>query len=148
MYNFHEEEYSECIEEVKELIEDHYKEIALYQDKIELSPDYALYESTDALRIYTVRKERTLVGYFFVFIAKHPHYKEHLFANNDIIYIAKEHRNAHAGKGLILFAEERLKSEGVSVLNINMKTHQPFDNLMLSLGFDCVERVYGKYIGK
>jgi len=35
----------------------------------------------------------------------------------------------------------------VSVLNINTKTHKPFDSLMEYLGFNLIERVYSKYIG-
>ena len=149
--SYQEETYDESINDIKKIIDDHYEEIALYKDKIKLNPNFDFYEQADkndTIRFYTARVEDNLVGYMVTFVAKHPHYDDHIFANNDIIFLDKEYRNLSAGRGLISFAENKLKEEGVSVFNINTKVHQPFDNLMLSLGYDCVDRIYGKYIGE
>jgi GNAT superfamily N-acetyltransferase len=89
-----------------------------------------------------------LVGYFVVVVSSGLHYKDHLFAYNDIIYLSPEYRKGFTGVRLIRFAEGCLKSDGVSVLTINTKVHQPFDRLMDFLKFKNVERVYSKYLGE
>jgi len=76
------------------------------------------------------------------------HYKDHLFATNDVIFLHKSHRGSSVGKKLVEFAQGYLKEDGVSVLTINTKVHQPFDGLMEHMGFNLSERVYSKYIGE
>ena len=75
--------------EIEPLLEEHWKEIALNKDKIKLNPDWRAYadlDSINALRIYTARKDGKLMGYFVVIVSKSLHYRDHLFANNDIIF--------------------------------------------------------------
>lgn len=136
--------------DAQELLEAHWREIAINQDKIQLNPDWGAYDELEGagkLRIFTAREAGKLVGYFVVIVGANLHYRDHVFAVNDILFLAKEHRRGHTGKRLIKFAESCLKADGVSVLTINTKTHKPFDVLMTYLGFSCVERVYSKFIG-
>ena len=136
--------------EVKPLLDAHWNEIALNQDKIKLNPDWDAYRDLEVqgkLKIFTTRCEGTLIGYFVVVVDYNIHYKDHLFANNDIIYIHKDYRKGFTGIKLIKFAEKCLKEDGVSVLNINTKVHQPFDKVLERLGFGLIERVYSKYLG-
>mgnify|MGYP000182766692 CR=1 FL=1 len=138
-------------EEVDELFYKHWEEIALNKDKIKLNPDWSFYELLYAeglLGVYTVRKDKHLVGYFIVVAKPHPHYKDHTFAVNDIIYIDPDYRKGLVGLKLIKFVEEDLKSKGVSVLAVNTKVHKPFDAVLKRLGFENTERLYTKYIGE
>jgi GNAT superfamily N-acetyltransferase len=140
-----------CADEAKVLLENHWKEIALNKDKIKLNPDWEAYanlEVNGVLRIFTARDNGVLVGYFVVFVHRHIHYKDHLFANNDVLFLSEEYRKGFTGIRLIKFAEGCLKSDGVSVLNINTKIHKPFDPIMERMGFNLIERVYSKYIGE
>ena len=76
--------------EIEPLLEEHWKEIALNKDKIKLNPDWRAYadlDSINALRIYTARKDGKLMGYFVIIVSKSLHYRDHLFANNDIIFL-------------------------------------------------------------
>lgn len=142
---------SSVVDEVKPLLEKHWSEIAVNKDKIQLNPDWDAYytlEGQDKLRIFTARSGEDLVGYFVVVVSSGLHYKDHLFAYNDIIYLSPEYRKGFTGVRLIRFAEGCLKSDGVSVLTINTKVHQPFDRLMDFLKFKNVERVYSKYLGE
>lgn len=146
-YSYKIESVDEVEEEIKLLIEDHWEEIALNQDVIKLNPDFELYKKLEEegyLGIYTVRDEGELVGYFLVLAHNNLHYKDHIFATNDIIYIKPELRNKSVGKNLIQFAEDDLRKRGVSVLVINTKVHQPFDGLMEHMGYNLIERVYSK----
>ena len=136
--------------ECQSLIELHWEEIALNKDNIKLNPDWDAYYSLEdqgKLKIFTARDGNTLVGYFVVILGNNIHYKDHLFASNDILYLHKDFRKGFAGIRLIKFAEVCLKEDGVSVLTINTKIHQPFDKVLERLKFKPIERVYSKYLG-
>ena len=140
------ESYTNIKDEIKPLLEQHYEEIALDQDVIKLNPDwdaYAKYDSIHALRCYTARNDDgDLVGYFVVIVSTSLHYKDHLFANNDVIFLRKDARKGMTGVKLIKYAVKCLQSEGITRININTKTHQPFDVVVERLGFELIERVY------
>lgn len=134
-------------DEILPLLDDHWEEIALNKDVIKLNPDceaYAAYDSINALRVYTARDEGKLVGYFVVLVTRSLHYKDHLFAINDIIFLKKEVRLGMTGVKLIKYAVKCLEEEGVSKIMINTKIHQPFDAVLERLNFKCIERVYSK----
>ncbi len=150
MVNYQQEFLTSVVDDIKPLIKSHWDEIALNQDRIKLNPDWEAYqnfEDQDRLRIFTARDEGELVGYFVVIIGVNIHYKDHLFASNDIIYLSPNYRKGFTGIRLIKFAEKCLRQDGISVLTINTKVHQPFDKLMDFLKFNKVERVYSKYVG-
>ena len=107
---------------------------------------YADLEASGNLKIFTARDGSALVGYFVVFVRNHIHYKDHLFAHNDILFLSEPYRKGFTGIKLIKFAEECLKVDGVSVLTINTKTHKPFDGVLQRLGFNHVENIYSKLL--
>jgi len=131
--------------EAEPLLQQHWEEIALNKDIIKLNPDWRAYAELDrvnALRVFTARKDGKLVGYFVVIVSKALHYADHLFANNDIIFLTKPARKGLTGVKLIKFAIDSLKAEGITKLHINTKAHQPFDPILERLGFEEIERVY------
>lgn len=131
--------------EAEPLLQQHWEEIALNKDIIKLNPDWKAYGELDrvnALRVFTARKDGKLVGYFVVIVSKALHYADHLFANNDIIFLTKPARKGLTGVKLIKFAIDSLKAEGITKLHINTKAHQPFDPILERLGFEEIERVY------
>ena len=139
------ESLSKVRREIEPLLEEHWKEIALNKDKIKLNPDWRAYADLDsihALRIYTARKDGKLMGYFVVIVSKSLHYRDHLFANNDIIFLTKPARKGLTGVKLIKFALDSLEAEGITKVHINTKAHQPFDAILERLGFEEIERVY------
>ena len=136
-------------EDIIPLIESHWEEVATNKDHIKLNPDWDAYEKLEEsgmLTIFTARCSDKLIGYFVVILTKSIHYKDHLFASNDILYLHKDYRKGFAGIRLIKFAEKYLKEDGVSVLTINTKVHKPFDKVLERLKFKNVERVYSKYL--
>ncbi len=136
--------------DIQHLIEMHWEEIALNKGKIKLNPDWEAYkdlEEKGALKIFTARKEGELIGYLVVICQRNLHYKDHIFASNDIIYLHPDHRKGFTGLRLIKFAEKCLRQDGVSVFAINTKAHKPFDRVLEYLGFGLIERIYSKFIG-
>ena len=135
--------------DARPLLEKHWQEIAVNKEHIKLNPDWEAYADLEAsgnLKIFTARDGSALVGYFFVFVRNHIHYKDHLFAHNDILFLSEPYRKGFTGIKLIKFAEECLKADGVSVLTINTKTHKPFDGVLQRLGFNHVENIYSKLL--
>lgn len=148
-YSYQVEKLDEVRQDAEPLLLKHWEEIALNKDTIELDPDWDSYYSLEKegyVRIYTAREvgENTLVGYFVVIQSPSLHYKNDIFCVNDIIYVSKEVRGERVGANLIKFAEDDLKSFGVSVLTINTKTHAPFDGLLEKLGYTHIENIFSK----
>ena len=140
--DFAHEAYANVKDEIKPLLEQHWKEIALHQDEIKLEPNwnaYAQMASVGSLRVYTARKNGELVGYFVVFVMPSLHYRRFMFANNDILFLKKSERKGTAGIKLIKFAVESLQAENVKLINVNVKKKQDFGPLLERLGFEHVE---------
>lgn len=146
---FQVESVKSVLEEIKPILQLHWEEIALYKNKIVLDPDYDKYVKLDeegVIRLVTARDGEKLIGYFISMISPHLHYKQDLYAINDILYLDKAYRGADTAIGMFSFAEEDLKSLGVSVIIISMKVMKPFDALCEALEYTCVERAYSKCI--
>ena len=136
-------------EDARPLLEKHWEEIALNKDTIKLNPDWDAYadlEDAGILKIFTARLDGKLIGYFVTFVRSHIHYKDHLFAYNDILYLDKDYRKGFTGAKLMKFAEKCLKDDGVSVLVVNTKRHKPFDVLLKWLGYKHIENIYSKVL--
>tara|TARA_Y100000592_G_C5301542_1_gene235744 strand:- start:68 stop:520 length:453 start_codon:yes stop_codon:yes gene_type:complete len=136
-------------EDIKPLIEKHWELVALNQGVIKLNPDWEKYAQMDQsglLRIFTARKNHELVGYCVLVVSQSLHYKDHIFANNDVVFVLPEYREGMTGYKLIKYAEDYCRENNVSLLNINTKVHLPFDSLMLGMNFELIERIYSKYL--
>jgi GNAT superfamily N-acetyltransferase len=81
-------------------------------------------------------------------VRPHPHYKDHLFAVNDILFVHPKYRNTNLSAGLFQYAEKKLKERGVSVMAIHMKVDNPFESFAEKLGFEKAEYTYQKFIGE
>jgi len=147
-----EEPLSLCLDEMKPIFDSHWQEIALYKNHIKLNPDYEKYlfmAENGLLSVYTARNEGEIIGYAVFFISPHLHYKDHVYANNDIVYIAKEFRKSGLAVKLFTYAEKELKANyKVDVVSVSMKNAFPFYDLMEYLGFECIETIYSKFIGE
>lgn len=152
MITYQQERYADVIDEMKPLLERHYEEVAAYKDRIKFNPDYAGYEAMDALGILDIFTARdtdannALVGYCVSFVNAHPHYSDHVYAVNDVVYVDPDYRHGEVAPEMISRLEKRLEEMGVSVMTFHMKTYKPFRTLMESLGFDEIESMYSKYI--
>jgi GNAT superfamily N-acetyltransferase len=150
-YEIKEERFSSVLKEMTPMNIEHYEEVAMFQDKIDLSPMYEEYfglEDLGMLAVFTVRSSERLVGYSIFFIRNHVHYGQSTWAFNDIIFLDKEFRNSSASKDLMDFSVKCLKERGVDVVTMHMKVSKPFHTLMDRCGFNHAENVYLKYIGE
>lgn len=117
-----------CYSEAIPLLEQHYAEIAHFQD-IKLNVDIERYraaEAAGALRIYTARlPDQRLVGYAAFAVGRNPHYADSLQAVNDVIYLDPNYRRGRVGVGLIAYCDEQLALEGVQVVRHHVKRAHP-----------------------
>lgn len=138
-----------AMREAAVLLRDHYEEIAWRRDKIPLAPDddrYLNLERAGVLRVYTARGPR-LIGYSVYMVSTHAHYKETLYANNDVLFIEKQARGT-VGLGLIRFAEAALKAEGVQVVMLHVKTYNDWSPIAERMGYEATDRIFQKWIGE
>ena len=149
MITYQKEKLEMCFEELAPMLEEHYEEIASYKDKIELAPDWSRYfelDKSNILQIYTMRNNKTLVGYYICVVLPNLHYSNDLYSVNDIVLIKPEYRNKKNGLNLFSFVESAMREQSVSVMSVHMKTFLPFDKLCEGLGWDYMERLYTKCI--
>lgn len=145
------EKLESCLEEMKPLLLEHYKEVHAFPDKIPFNPDYSKYEQleqNDMLHIATVRDKGRLIGYCVSMLVTNLHYSDHVYAINDVVYLDKDYRGSNVAYDMIKFAESCYKALGVSVMTIHMKTKLPFVRLCEAIGMERLEYLYGKYIGE
>ena len=141
----------ECLasvkEDIKPLIEKHWELVALNQGKIKLNPNWEEYARLDAagvLRVFTAREDGELVGYCVLVVSRSMHYKDHVFANNDVTFVLPDNRAGATGYQLLKYAEDHCAKNDISLMNVNTKVHLPFDSLLVGMGFNLIERIYSK----
>ena len=146
---FQKETAGKCFPDTLPLLEEHWREVAHYQD-IELDPDLEVYAAAEAagmLRVFTARTlEGKMIGYAVFFCRTNPHYRNSLQANQDVLFISKEHRGM--GGRFILWCDEQLRSEGVQVVYHHVKAAHNFGKLLERFGYTLVDLIYSRRLDK
>lgn len=150
MITAHVESFEENLEYLKPLLPIHYKELALNQDKVPLSPQFDKYVATEkqgGLIFVTLRKAGEMVGYFIGFIAPGLHYSTCLTCQMDIFYVLPDHRGSGTGFQLFKFVEQQLKRRGVQRMFVGSKMHKDASWLFEKLNYTPVETYYSAWLG-
>lgn len=151
MITCHVESFERTLPELRMLLPDHYRELALNQDKVPLSPQFELYiarERAGELLFVTLREAGAMVGYFIGFIAPGLHYRDCLTCNMDIFYVRQDKRTGSAGVRLFRFVEKELRRRGVQRWYMGSKIHADASALFKRIGAEPVETYYSKWIGE
>lgn len=151
MITCHVESFEERLGELQVLLPMHYRELALNQDKVPLSPQYSAYidrERTGGLIFVTLRDAGELVGYFIGFIAPGLHYSTCLTCTMDIFYVRADKRKGSAGVRMFRFVEAELKRRGVQRWFMGSKVKADASALFKRIGAEPVETYYSKWIGE
>lgn len=148
MITFGLEPYASVIDDIRPLLAEHWRELAMYQDSIPLEPDFDKYRllcDAGVLKIYTARDDGDLIAYsIYVITQRHMHYL-HRWAINDIVFVKPEHRNFGVGTGLYEFLETDLARGGPIVITTETKADHPeLAGLLLSRGHSIVGTVLSK----
>ncbi|MES3022739.1 MAG: hypothetical protein V4857_14260 [Pseudomonadota bacterium] len=151
MLTCHIESLADRLEEIKVLLPEHYKELALNQDKVPLSPQYEVYlerERAGGLLFVTMRDAGGMVGYFLGFIAPGLHYSTCLTCTMDIFYVRKDKRKGSAGVRLFRFVEAELRRRRVQRWFMGSKIQADASALFKRIGAAPVETYYSKWLGE
>lgn len=152
MITFQAENLEATLDELRPLLDVHYRELAMHQDKIPLAPQFDIYianEKIGQLLFYTVRDDAKLIGYFVGFISPGLHYSETVTCKMDIFYICAEYRG-EGSLGLKLFRnlEVELRQRGVHHWFVGCKLKADAGPLFRRMGFEPIETYYSKWIGE
>lgn len=148
MIQFQRERIHDLWSDLAPLIEQHWREVAYYQD-IALKPDtkrYELMEDAGVLRCYTAREDGRLIGYAFYFVMPHLHYADSLTAMQDVLFIEPEQRKGRLGFKLIAWCDDRLRDERVQVVTHHVKIapHLNFGNLLARMGYEPTDMLWSR----
>ena len=147
MIQFAQEPVQDVMDEIKPLLEMHWREIAHYQD-IELNPDWEFYQTNPAVRVFTARDNGILIGYGVFFIGPNRHYKQSIQAVQDILFIHPKYRGGRTGYRLITFCDEQARAEGAQVIYHHTKIEHDFGALLEHIGYERVDFIYGHRLDK
>jgi hypothetical protein len=108
---------------LSELLRAHWEEVADDKSVIALNVDWSAYlqmEKAGSFVGFSVRAGTALVGYSGFFVNRSPHYRDHVFALNDVIYLKPAYRGV-TGLRLIIETETALADMGVSKILYHTK---------------------------
>lgn len=133
---FQYEELRDCIDGIIPLMEDHHQEVIGNKRKLDIDFD-KYFELADAgyLHITTTRDGKKVVGYVICMLSPNLHYKDHVFAITDSLYLHPDYRVGWNAMRLLRSSKCFIKnSGGVSSYRVNMPINHPFRPLMARLG--------------
>lgn len=157
MFTAKREMFRDVLEEVKPILDEHWRELARNQDKIRLNPAYEKYlalETAGIFRAYIVRAEDSeIAGYAAFMVLPHLHYKDHIWALSDLFFVRPKFRASRkltlfkdgakpkgAGRTLFEAVENDLRKAGVSVIHATWKLANPAAGAMLKkMGYSPIE---------
>jgi hypothetical protein len=145
--NFEVVSFREYKDRLYPLFEQHWKEVAVYDETIKLSLDIDMYELLEQANKFVtiVAKEDSIpVGYIIFILARHPHYKDNIIAQNDAVFLLPKYRVGKNAINLFKFAEDILKNLNVDIIATHVKPKVDFSRLLKFLGYDKQEVVYTK----
>jgi hypothetical protein len=138
---------SEHIDQVGELLEEHWLELAKNKELMVLKPDrerYATLERAGVILALGAFDGDRMVGYSVNLVGPHLHYADLAFAQNDVLFIAKSHRLGRTGYTLIKATEVAAKARGAQMLVWHAKQDTALDVLLPRLGYGVQDILYSK----
>lgn len=143
------EKFHQIAHELPSLFFAHWKELALNQDAIPLSPDWDKYYRLGIEGILHILTARTsnglLVGYCFLMVGPHLHYATTLWAHADMYWLDPLYRQGWTG--VRMFKELAKGARLLGAANLTLATKHHFgDNrvtkLLQRLGFMPIETIH------
>lgn len=120
------------------ILMDHWDEIATNKEVMKLSPNWVQYyemEERDTLRVLAAWHGHEMVGYSVNQIARHLHYSELTFLQNDLIFVTKAHRGTGLGMRLIDETIQLARDQGCEMVTFHAKPGTSLCRLLGGIGF-------------
>lgn len=130
-----------------DLLDEHYQELATDKALMRLDPRHDIYCSTedaDGLFVLGAFEGPNLVGYSVNFVHPHLHYQSLTVAENDVLFLALEHRNAGAGRQIIAATEAEAKARGARLVMWHAKPGTALERLLSVDGYRVQDVVFSR----
>lgn len=147
--SYQEEKLSDCLEEMKPMLQKHWEELANHKDIRPLDPDYQMYlamNDMQIIRVFTVRSDEKLIGYSIWIVHNNLHYKTWIYAVSDIYWLEPEHRKTGVSFDFFFKTEDWLKTLGVKSITVQDKLTHKHNSFFNRLGYTAIEQNYEKVI--
>lgn len=137
------------LQKVSHLLEEHWEESSKNKQLMVLKPDENKYiqldESGNLVHLVAYYNNK-VVGYSCNILTYHIHYCDLFVAYNDVLFIAKEHRNSPLGIRLIKQTKKAVKEKGVKLLLWHAKENTPLSKILPRLGCSVQEIIYSEQL--
>ena len=137
MITFQEELFCNIKDELLPLQQEHWVERSEIAGDFELKINTFMFkaiENAKSLHIVTVRDEKKLIGYFVSVISPHPYCTGLIMAENNAIFLSKEHRKGFTGYKLMKKGIEFLRKKA-DMISISLPAEKKFISIATKLGF-------------
>ena len=137
----------EMLAEASILFEEHYIEIARNKHIMVLKPDEETYRKSEemgSIFILSARQDNVLIGYSVNFVTNHLHYADLKLAQNDLLFIKKEHRGGKIGLKLIRETEAHATSLGCKLMLWHAKENTSLAAILPRLKYGVQDIIYSK----
>lgn len=147
------ESFEAALPELRAIFPVHHAELALFQDRMPLDPQYDEYarrERAGSLFLVTVRKDGRITGYYTAQVAPGFHYGSTFTGTMDLMFVIPEERGRGTVVPLMRTVERELRRRGVRLWYSGHKTHKPLglDRLLPMFGFQPADTYMAKWIGE
>ncbi len=150
MIVFQVENFADFVKDAKAIFPEHWKELALDQDRIKLSLDLTKYEKAEKdgiLHIVTARENGKMVGYYTAGILPHLHYSNAgLMASTDMYFVLPEYRKGNTGARFMAAIEKSLRDKGIKKIYISCKAHLDLSVLFEFMGYKFTDKMFTKLL--
>ena len=137
----------EMLAEAQTLFDEHYEEIARIKHVMVLKPDEETYRKSEEMGtifILSARQGDKLIGYSVNFVTNHLHYADLRIAQNDLLFISKEHRGGRIGLKLIRETENHATSLGCKLMLWHCKENTTLSGLLPRIKYGVQDIIYSK----
>lgn len=139
--------YAEVTAKALHLLTEHWEEVALNKGIMVLKPDEGRYlhlEATGNFFALAAFDGDDLVGYSGNFIGPHMHYADLTYCNNDVLFVAKQHRKSPLGLRLIRETEREAQRRGARMVLWHGKADTPLVNILPKMGYATQDIIYSR----
>jgi GNAT superfamily N-acetyltransferase len=132
------ERLEDVVSEIHPIHVAHWEETEVHRHGVPLNIDYEYMinaERAGRFMLFTVRSpDGELVGNCMMYLTRSTHTKK-LVAEEDTIFIRKDHRKGRLGIKLIRYVEDVLRAFGVTEIRVTVKTVNRVGDLLQGLGY-------------
>lgn len=150
-YIIHTARLDDCIDGLRDLHQEHWRETEGHRHAIELNMDYTRMRDLEAQGRYALvvarhRETGQVVANFGTYLSVSAHTKT-LMGTEDTLFVSKPHRKGRLGVALMKYTENYLVALGARELQVSVKLVNNIGDMVERLGYAPTSKTYTKIIG-